>query len=80
MEIDQQMTWEEIEKEFDSEWVLIDEPELDGFNNVLSGRVRFHGEKRSEAWDVCGKIDSPHTKAVLYIGAPPADMRFALNF
>ncbi|MFT5467612.1 MAG: hypothetical protein ACI8UO_002718 [Verrucomicrobiales bacterium] len=78
METDQQMSMGEIESQFDSEWVLIDEPELDEFNNVLSGRVRFHGEKRADAWAAFSAIGSPHIKAVLYIGAPPKDMQFML--
>ena len=44
----QVMTIEEMRERFDSEWVLIDEPETDEQLQVLSGRVILHSADRKE--------------------------------
>ncbi len=42
------MTMAEIEAQFPSEWILIDEPELDEHLNVQRGRVICHSPDRDE--------------------------------
>ncbi len=40
------MTISEIESEFDSEWVLVDEPETNEQLEVLKGKVLHHSKDR----------------------------------
>ncbi len=45
------MTWDEVERRFDGEWVVIDEPEVTDDLEIIAGRVVFHGSTRAEAHD-----------------------------
>ena len=62
------MTIGEIESEFDSEWVLVDEPETNEQPEVLQGKVIHHSKDRDE---VHGKAVSlrPQRSAILYTGS-----------
>ncbi len=64
------MTIGEIESEFDSEWVLIDEPETNEQLEVLKGKVIHHSKDRDEVYR---KAISLHPKrcAILYTGTIP---------
>ena len=42
------MTIEEIEKQFDSEWVALDEPKVDEKQHVHGGTLLFHSKDRDE--------------------------------
>ncbi len=77
MEIDEKMTMDEIESQFDSEWVLIADPETDEQLKVLGGRVRFHSKDRGSVHRALGQLGEKHN-AVLYIGEFPKDMQFML--
>ena len=39
------MTWQEIEETFDSEWVLIEDPEYDSRKEITSGKVLYHSSE-----------------------------------
>ena len=41
------MSWKEIEETFDSEWVLIEDPELSLSLEVLGGKVVFHSTDKN---------------------------------
>ena len=45
-----EMTIEEIETQFDGEWVLIGDPELDEFLQVTRGKVLSHSVDRDEVY------------------------------
>ena len=77
MEIDEEMTMDEIQARFDREWVLINEPEEDERLRVLSGRVRFHSPDRDEFDAAVKNLRSDHI-AVRFIGDPPENMQFML--
>lgn len=47
----QEMTIEEIEAQFEGEWVLIADPETDQYNQVVKGTVLFHSADRDEMDD-----------------------------
>jgi hypothetical protein len=40
------LTWEEIERRYPNEWVLIAEPEIGTEDEVLAGTVVYHAEDR----------------------------------
>ena len=42
------MTMTEIEKEFDGEWVLLEDPYLNESKQVGGGKLRFHSKNRDE--------------------------------
>ena len=62
-----QMT--EIEKQFDSEWVLLAEPETDEQLNVLSGKVLYHHRDRLTFDQEVSKFMHPaESSRVIYVG------------
>ena len=44
------MTREELEARFDSEWVLLEDPEVDEQSRVVRGRVVCHSKDRDEVY------------------------------
>ncbi|MBI2433891.1 MAG: hypothetical protein HYV26_13575 [Candidatus Hydrogenedentes bacterium] len=66
----EEMTIEEIYSEFDSEWVLVEDPVTDDALNVLRGKVLCHSRDRDEVYR---KAISPRVKrfAMLYTGKIP---------
>jgi hypothetical protein len=48
--MDEVLTMAEIEAKFESEWVLIEEPQTDKALQVRSGIVRWHGKDREEVY------------------------------
>ena len=69
------MTMKEIEKRYDKEWVLIENPVCAKNLNVKGGKVLFHSTDKSELYEFA-KRNKPHfwSFAVLFIGADPDDM------
>ncbi|MFN0111016.1 MAG: hypothetical protein ACKVZH_19320 [Blastocatellia bacterium] len=80
---DEILTMYEIKNRFNSEWVLIADPETDQFHNVLSGRVIFHHKDRA-VFDVETLKIKPFPKesAFLYLGERPKNLitRFFIGF
>ena len=64
------MTIQEIESQFDSEWVLVQDPETNGGLEVLSGKVLHHSKDRDEVYRVA-IAQKPQRFAVLYTGEMP---------
>lgn len=66
------MTISEIESEFDSEWVLVDEPETNEQLEVLKGKVIHHSRDRDEVYRKAVSL-RPKRCAILYTGEIPRD-------
>lgn len=66
------MTISEIESEFDSEWVLVDEPETNEQLEVLKGKVVHHSKDRDEVYRKAVTL-RPKRCAILYTGEIPKD-------
>jgi hypothetical protein len=64
------MTISEIESEFDSEWVLVDEPETNEQLQVLKGKVLHHSKDRDEVYRKAVTL-RPKRSAILYTGSIP---------
>jgi hypothetical protein len=64
------LTREEIEEKFDSEWVLLEDPETDQHQNVLRGKLLWHSKDRDELEQKAMELSPPHS-AVLYTGRIP---------
>jgi hypothetical protein len=75
--MDQVMTIEEIEKQFDREWVLIADPLTDEALEVKGGRVVYHSKDRDE-FDRQSLAFQGKRFAVLFTGKPVEEMEFAL--
>lgn len=68
--VDEMLTAAEIESCFDSEWVLVGEPETDTDLNVRRGRVLWHSKDRDEVYRKAVEL-KPSRFAVLYTGVLP---------
>lgn len=71
------MSIEEMEKKFDSEWILIDEPLTDETLNVLGGRVLHHSKDRDEVYRQAVAL-RPKRSAVIYLGDIPENTAIVL--
>ena len=67
------MTLTEIEKQFDSEWVLVEDPEFDKSDVLMRGKVLWHSKNRDEVYrkdlELC-----PYSAAYLYTGQVPENI------
>ncbi len=68
--MEQEMTIKEIESQFESEWVLVEDPKTNEELEVLSGKLRHHSKNRDEVYR---KAIALHTNrcAILYTGEIP---------
>ena len=73
----EEMTIEEIESKFDSEWVLIGDPRTDEPLDVLGGRVLCHSKDRDEVHREAVSL-RPKRSAVVYTGEIPEDTAVVL--
>ncbi len=75
--MDDILTIAEIESQFNSEWVLIEDPQTNESLEVQSGKVLYHGKDRDE-FDRKVLEFRPKRFAVLYTGKIPEGMEFVL--
>lgn len=61
------MTLAEIQNQFDSEWILVGDPQLNDQNDVISGVVLCHSRDRDDLDRVALRM-RPKRSAVLYTG------------
>ena len=76
--MDQEMTIEEIRSQFDSEWVLIEDPRTDEELNVLGGKVLHHSKDRDEVYRKAVAL-RPKRSAVIYTGEIPGETAVVLT-
>jgi len=77
IDMNESMTMRQMEKSFDKEWVLIENPVCAKNLNVKSGKVLLHSKNKQDIYKMAKKV-LPKSFAVLYIGDPPEDMVFVL--
>ena len=75
--MDKVFTIQEIEAEFESEWVLIEEPTTNDALEVQRGKVIHHSRDRDEVYRVATSRRPKHF-AVIYTGKLPKDTAIAL--
>jgi hypothetical protein len=75
--MNKEMTIEEIESQFDSEWVLIEDPRTDEGLKVLGGRVLFHSRDRDEVYRKA-VAQRPKRSAIVYTGKIPEETAVVL--
>ena len=71
------MTIEEIRSQFDSEWILIEDPETNDALEVLGGHVIHHSRDRDEVYRKAVSL-RPERSAVVYTGEIPEDTAVVL--
>jgi hypothetical protein len=75
--MDEVLTMAEIEAKFESEWVLIENPQTNKALQVPRGIVRWHGKNRVEVYRHA--IQSrPKRFAIVYTGKMPRDTAIVL--
>jgi len=75
--MDEVMTMVQIEGQFESEWVLIEDPQTDEALEVKSGKVRWHSKDRDEVYRKAVEL-RPKRFALLYTGKMPKDTAIVL--
>jgi len=72
-----EMTIEEIESRFDSEWVLIENPRTDEGLRILGGNVLHHSKDRDEVYRKAVALRLKRS-AVIYTGEIPEETAVVL--
>ncbi len=77
--MDEILTAAQIEAQFQSEWVLIEEPRTNEALEVQmqSGKVRWHSKDREEVYRKVAEMH-PRRFAILYTGTMPEDTAIVL--
>jgi hypothetical protein len=71
------LTMNEIEKQFDDEWVLVSNPQTNEALEVLGGEVLCHSKTREDIYQKAMEL-RPARFAILFTGEMPAGMEFVL--
>ena len=70
----QALTAREIRRRYDGEWVYVADPQLDPSQNLVRGRVLFHGEDSDAVYrKVFAMKERPRRFAMLWIGERPPE-------
>jgi hypothetical protein len=71
------MTLQDMEAQFDSEWILVGDPQTNESLEVVQGTVLCHSKDRDEVYSAAVKLGLKHI-AVLYTGKMSPDEDFVL--
>ena len=71
------LTIAEIESQFESEWVLVEDPQTNEALEVQSGKVQWHSKDRDEVYRKAVEL-RPKRFAMLYTGTIPKDTAIVL--
>src|SRR5215210_7125480 len=71
------LTVAQIEEQFESEWVLVEDPDTNDALEVQSGKVRWHSKDRDEVYRKAVEL-RPKRFAMLYTGRMPEDTAVVL--
>jgi hypothetical protein len=71
------LTIAQIEAQFESEWVLVEDPQTNAALEVQSGKVRWHSQDRDEVYRKAVEL-RPRRFAMLYTGKMPKDTAIVL--
>jgi hypothetical protein len=80
MDVGQVMTREEIYEKFDSEWVLVGDPETEENLLLIRGRVLWHGTDKDEMYRAIDELSTPWRLATLYTGRISEEAALAYKF
>lgn len=75
--MDNIMTVEDMRARFESEWVLVENPQTNDALEVLKGKILHHSKDRDEVYRKAIAL-RPKRSAIVYTGEIPEDMEVAL--
>ncbi len=75
--MDEVLTISQIERQFDSEWVLVENPQTNQDMEVQAGKVLWHSRDRDEVYRKAVEL-RPKRFAMLYTGKMPKDTAIVL--
>jgi hypothetical protein len=75
--MDDILTIAQIEAQFESEWVLVEDPQTNEALEVQSGKVCWHSQDRDEVYRKAVEL-RPRRFAMLYTGKMPKDTAIVL--
>ncbi|HYO50380.1 MAG TPA: hypothetical protein VEW94_11075 [Chloroflexia bacterium] len=78
--VGQIMSAEEINSTFESEWVLVGDPEVEENLVVKRGKVLWHGKDKEELYKKAAEAQTPFKLAVLYTGRITEEEALAYQF
>ena len=76
--MDKVMSWPEIEETFNGEWVLIEDPEVTRYQEIIRGKVIFHSKDRAEINAKMAELTRVN-HAIKYLGGLPEGMDMILR-
>jgi len=74
---EQEMTLQEIENQFQDEWVLVGDPETTDTLEVIKGKILHHSRDRDEVYRRAVAL-RPKRSAILFTGQMPANTAIVL--
>jgi hypothetical protein len=75
--MDRVLTLKQIEERFESEWVLVEDPETNEALEVQRGKVLWHSKDRDQVYRKAVEL-RPKRFAMLYTGRIPEDTAIVL--
>lgn len=75
--MDEVLTMAQIEAQFISEWVLVEDPQTNDALEVQSGKILCHSKDRDEVYREAVRL-RPKRFAMLYTGTLPKDTAIVL--
>ncbi len=75
--MDNIMTVEEMRAQFESEWVLVENPQTNDTLEVLKGKILHHSKDRDEVYRKAVAL-RPKRSAIVYTGEIPEDTAVVL--
>lgn len=67
----------DVEEQFQSEWVLLEDPDLNESDRIVGGVLRFHSADRDEVYKKARNLQLKHS-AIFFAGPIPSDVEFIL--
>ncbi|MEX1095616.1 MAG: hypothetical protein WED34_06170 [Planctomycetales bacterium] len=71
------LTIDEIDERYPDEWVLLDDPQVDESQEVVGGKVIFHGKDRNAMYRAAQAVPTPRNLATHYTGEISDDIVIA---
>jgi hypothetical protein len=75
--IGERLSIDEINRRYNGEWVLLEDPEIAEDEEVLSGLLLFHSDNRDALYQRALELRPKHS-AIFYVGEPDPNLAYVL--
>lgn len=75
--IGERLSIDEINRRYNGEWVLLEDPEIAEDEEVLSGLLLFHSDNRDALYQRALESRPKHS-AIFYVGEPDPNLAYVL--